>query len=398
MRAGDRPQHLREVALIGQEGTFDLTLGDGRVTDITPSVAARPNLLVLPAFADMHLHADRAYQKPRVRPAGLEEAIALTTELRRNVSADDVRQRAGLLLERALSHGTLWARSHIDIDEVVDDRSLDGALAVKDDLRGRLDLEIVAFATSRSDPATREGEARLRWALARGADLIGGVVSLYSDPAASSESLLDLASETGMPLDLHVDETVRTPRTWIDHLARGAVERGLKGRLTVSHACVLSSLEEGRAQAAIEALAEAQATVVALPATNLYLQDRGDGTPRRRGFTLVRELMAAGVPVRFGSDNVADAFYPYGDADPLETAFLASLVGHIDDDSTLLAGISNGRTGLVAGEPADLVLVEAASFTEALARRPPNRVVLRGGVVVSGFESHRSSPKSAPNP
>jgi cytosine/adenosine deaminase-related metal-dependent hydrolase len=75
-------------------------------------------------------------------------------------------------------------------------------------------------------------------------------------------------------LDLHVDETVKGEDTLIDQLPQGAVERGLPGSLTVSHGCLLSRLSAERANIVIEGLADAKATVVALPATSLYFQDR----------------------------------------------------------------------------------------------------------------------------
>lgn len=383
MKVGDRPTRLEAVTLPGREGIFDLGLDGVRVATVRPSPGAPSGWLALPAFADLHLHPDRAYLEPPNRPASLEEAVRVTLELRRGVTVGDIRKRAGRLLERALAHGTLRARCHVDVDDVVEWRSLEAIVSLRGELAGRLDLEVVAFATTRADPAHRDGQWRLREALRRGADLLGGVVWMYPDPQASGRALLDLAAEAAAGLDLHVDETVDGKETWIDLLARGALERGLIGRLTVSHGCLLSELSAERAEAAIDALAEARATVVALPATNLYLQDRRTGTPRRRGLTLVRELADAGVAVRFGSDNVADSFYPYGDADPLEAAFLAALAAHIDDEKLLLAGITDGRSAVKEGDPADLVLVQAKSVSETLARRPALRTVLRGGEVVA---------------
>jgi cytosine/adenosine deaminase-related metal-dependent hydrolase len=76
---------------------------------------------------------------------------------------------------------------------------------------------------------------------------------------------------------------------------------------------------------------------------------------------------------------VGDVFFPYGDGDPLEQAFLAAIAAHVDDEDALLAGICDGRTRVEEGDPADLVLLEATSFREALACRPANRVVFRAG-------------------
>lgn len=399
----EAPSRLRGVRLPGREGTWDVVLSGGRVAQVEPSGeppgeprerAARPaaepgpegpgpRLLCLPAFREPHLHADRAYLRSPRPPSDFADALRMTVELRREVPAADVARRARRVLERAAAHGAVHVRTHVDVDDVVEERSLEGVLAAREELRDRLEVEVVAFATSRNDPARPDARARLAEALDRGADLLGGAVHLYPDPRAATEALLDLAAERGVAVDVHVDEALDAPTLWVGQVARAAVERGLAGRLTVSHACLLSTRPQPEATAAIEALLAARATVVILPATNLYLQDRGPGTPRRRGLTLVRELLAAGVPVRFGSDNVGDAFFPFGDADPLEAAFLAALAAHLDDEGQLLAGIAGGASEVRPGMEADLVLLPAASVTEALAVRPAPRTVLRKGAVVA---------------
>jgi cytosine/creatinine deaminase len=137
-----------------------------------------------------------------------------------------------------------------------------------------------------------------------------------------------------------------------------------------------------QAQEVARRLAAVGAIVIALPATNLYLQDRSQVTPRRRGLTLVKELFAAGVRVWLGSDNVRDSFYPYGDADPLEDALLLSLAAHVDEPAQLTQALCAGHREPAIGDVADLVLVRAASLADALARRPKERIVLRAGKMV----------------
>ena len=60
------------------------------------------------------------------------------------------------------------------------------------------------------------------------------------------------------------------------------------------------------------------------PATNLMLQGRLDGQPKRRGITRVGELLERGVNVSFGQDCVRDTFYPFGRNDPLEVALIVA--------------------------------------------------------------------------
>jgi cytosine deaminase len=126
---------------------------------------------------------------------------------------------------------------------------------------------------------------------------------------------------------------------------------------------------------------------------NLYLQDRAAAhTPRWRGVTLVHEFRAAGVPVAFGSDNTRDPFYAYGDLDCLEVFREGARILHFDHPqaaawdwartvTTTPAEVGGfaykGRIAI--GQPADLVLFRARTWTELLARPQSDRTVLRGG-------------------
>jgi cytosine deaminase len=217
-----------------------------------------------------------------------------------------------------------------------------------------------------------------------GANLIGGNLNASADPPRALAALLDLAEQTHLPLDIHLDEHLEPHRMLASMVADAIIARGLQGRVTLSHLCVLATLNEKIAGDLINKLKRAEVTVVALPETNLFLQDRGEGGPTRRGVTLMRELNAAGVPVRLGTDNVRDWFFPFGDADMLDSALFAAIAAHLDDEAELIAAICDGRTTIGEGDPADLVLIRATSFDDALARRLPERTVFKAGRQVAG--------------
>lgn len=374
---------LGPVALPNTGGAHELTFAEGRIATILP-VSGAPARLALPAFADLHLHADRAFARGPRPPRSLADAIELVREIKLASTEKAVRERAAHLFGRALEHGSLRLRTHVDVDELIGERGLHGVLAARGEVAGTLDVEIVAFATKLCDPTTADGEARLRAAVAEGADLVGGVPAFHADPVASIERILDLAAELDRPVDIHVDEASTPDGFTLEALADATVAHGLEGRVTASHACALAAVDDVTARRTIEKVAAARITVIALPALNLYLQGRGEGTPRVRGLTLVHELIEAGVPVRFASDNVSDVFYPYGDADPLETAWLTAVAAQLDDERAVLAGVCGGRERLAVGDPADLVVVDAPSWQDALARRPGGRTVVRAGRIVFG--------------
>ena len=121
--------------------------------------------------------------------------------------------------------------------------------------------------------------------------------------------MLSLAERNDLRVDLHLDEHLDGSRMLAPTVADAVIARGLQGRVTFSHLCALSTLAPAPAGALIEKMVRAQITVIALPESNLLLQDRVEGTPRRRGVTLVRELLSAGVEVRFGTDSATGSIH-----------------------------------------------------------------------------------------
>jgi cytosine deaminase len=208
------------------------------------------------------------------------------------------------------------------------------------------------------------------------------------------QSLLDrffsLAEQRGLAMDLHLDETGDPTSRTLDAIARTAIRRGFKAPIQVGHVCSLSLQSEAEAMATIRLCAEAGLNVINLPMCNMYLQGRQAGrTPRWRGITMVHEFQAAGVAVSFASDNCRDPFYAYGDYDMMEVYREAVRIAQLDHPfGTWAASVAatpasscgfagQGRIAIAAA--ADLVLFNARSMTELLARPQSDRVILRSG-------------------
>src|SRR5258707_9198636 len=121
---------------------------------------------------------------------------------------------------------------------------------------------------------------------------------------------------------MHVDETDDPMARTLEVLAELTIVNGWQGRVTAGHTCALASYPRNYADHVICRLRQANVNMIANPATNLILQGRLDDYPKRRGVTRVKELLAAGVNVACGQDCVHDTFYPFGQNDPLEIAFL----------------------------------------------------------------------------
>ncbi len=372
---------LSSVGLPFRSGAFDLTLDKERIADIQARPGKKPAWLCLPALADLHVHANRAFTVGGERPQSLTHAVEITRKIFQSYDEARYGRHALMLFEQALAKGTTRLRTHADLDPSSGFKALNGTLEARGAVMDRMDIEIVAFASSLHDPVDAEARDILRAAMKLGATHLGAVPAYYPDSAASIAALLDLAVELDAPVDFHLDEHLDPDHSSSGALAAAVLERRLEGRVTLSHGCAISALGAEARKSVIEGIVRAGITVIALPTTNLYLQDRGAGTPIRRGLTSVLELAQAGAALRFASDNVQDAFYPYGNADLLDIAQLMAGAGHIDDSKLLLGGVCDGRTGVEIGDGADLTLVREKNFEAAIAQRPQARAAIHRGMV-----------------
>jgi len=394
-------------------GPVDVTIDGGRVTAIEPSrdateaTAVSPGpghervvdldgRLLLPAFAEPHAHLDKAFLAELVpNPTGdLMGAIRAMDELGGRIEVDDIVARAGRAVRLLVANGVTAIRTHVDLIEANGMRSLDALLEVRDRVRELVTIQICGLTGWPSVGAEGAAQrAQLTMAIERGIDLVGGCPHLERDPSAANAQFLDIAADAGLPLDLHTDETLDPGALGLEDLARQVLDRGFAQGVTASHCVSLSMQTEDRQRQIAALVAEAGIGVVALPQTNLFLQGHGHPTGMPRGLTALRALREAGVHVAAGADNLQDPFNPVGRGDPLETAALMVMAGHLLPGDALASvsaharcvmGVPGAVEPLVAGALADLVAIPASSVREAVAMGPPGRVVVRAGQVVAG--------------
>src|SRR5437763_13554403 len=106
-------------------------------------------------------------------------------------------------------------------------------------------------------------------------------------------------------------------------------------RVTASHTTAMHSYNAAYAYRLINNLKRAGLHMVTNPLDNAVLQGRFDAYPIRRGFTRVKELLAAGVNVAIGHDSIMDPWYPLGVGDPLQACFVMVHYGHMSGHDEL---------------------------------------------------------------
>jgi cytosine deaminase len=353
-------------------------------------------MLLLAAPAEPHAHLDKAFTADRVHNAtgDLLGAIEAWMGFRATIDSTDIAARAERAALASLANGLTAIRTHVDVGPDIDLRAVEAVLGVRERLADLIDIQVVPLI---SPPVTgllgANQRARLRDALAMGADVVGGAPYIDPEPIAALEVLVEAAAQHGVRIDLHTDETLEVHVLTLREYARiVAAHDGAVGA-AASH-CVSLGMQSEAVQAEVAALvAAAGMSVITLPQTNLFLQSRGITSCTPRGLTAIAPLRAAGVNVAGGADNLQDPFNTVGRADPMETAALLVMAGHLDAADAYELVTTNVRRALglepvtiEAGSPAELLAIDATSVREAIASAPGTRRVFHEGRLVASVD------------
>jgi cytosine deaminase len=381
---------IRNCRPLGRSAA-DILIRDGRIAAVGQTLdvpAGAPvedagGLLALPAFVEGHTHLDKSlwgmgWWKNEVGPR-LIDRIETERAERRILGLDPARQGERLARE-FLKRGTTRIRSHADVDTEIGATHSDALVALREKLRGTMDIQVVAFP--QSGLLVRPGTLDLLdRALGNGADIVGGLdpSGIDRDPKGHLDAVFGLCGKHGKPLDIHLHEPGELGAFALELIIERTRALSMQGRVVVSHAFCLG--EVARAPALYEALAEAG---IALATT----------APPSRPVPSVKAARATGVAIFAGNDGIRDTWTPYNMPDMLQRAMLLGLKNEFrrdDEIAMALATVTDWAAeacgfetcALRPGERADLVLLEAETPAEAVVAQPPRRLVVSHGRVVA---------------
>lgn len=372
----------------------DIAVLGGRIASLDPQAeglaAERVDLagaLVVPGFVEGHIHLDKCWigdtwkpHRPYTAGFNVRERLSFESEILK--TAAPMEHRAAALIELAVSHGTSHIRSHLDVDSAVGLRHLEMLLAVRERYRDAVTIEFVAFPQHgvMSCPGTAE---ILDAAVLAGADRVGGIDpgGMDRDIEGQLAATFGIAERRGVDVDIHLHDAGLLGIFQLEQIAARTAALGMAGHVAVSHAYSLGDVSSDIVRRTADALAKAGVAIM----TN---------APGSRAFPPIKDLVAAGVLVFSGNDNVRDSWWPYGEADMLQRAMLLGYCSgfYTDEDLALtfdIATVNGARAlriegyGLNAGDRADFAVLDAAHVQEAVVARPRRRQVYKAGRLVA---------------
>jgi len=390
---------VRNATLRGAEAPVDIGIAAGAIAAIESSLEAigasevdAQGMLVTPSFANPHLHLCKVWTLDRMDESALtdyhgetmgkamtaiESAARVKADYDRAWIVPNARRAAAL----AALHGNTHIRAFADVDSQARLEAVESLIEVRDEFRGVVDIQVVAFA---QDGLAREPGASemMRRAMEAGADVVGGIPWIeYTDEdmQAHIDEVFALAAEFDKPVSMLVDDAGDAGLRTLEMMARKTVEQGWEGRALAHHARAMSLYPKPYLQKIAALLKRADMGVVTDPHT---------GPLHAR----VGELLEEGVLVCLGQDDISDAYYPLGRNSMLEVAFLAvhllwmttredmeRLYSMITCDAGRAMGVDL-RTEV--GAPAHLVVLGEPNVREALRTHAEPRHVISHGKLI----------------
>ena len=391
---------IRDAQLRGRPGRFAIGVRAGQIAAVAEQAPGAAALeldaaggLVTESFVNPHLHLCKVHTRPLLDEEALRgyhaegmgqamNTIELAARVKEHYAEAWLIKNVRRAVAEAALHGNLHIRALADVDPKARLEGLRAVLRAREEFRGLVDLQVCAFA---QDGLAREPGAGdlMRQAMALGADVAGGIPWIeYTDAdlRAHVREIFDLAQQSDKDVSMLVDDAGDPGLRSLEVMAVEAIQRGWRGRALAHHARAMALYPEPYFQKVAALLKQADLAVVTDPHT---------GPLHAR----VKDLLAAGVTVALGQDDISDGYYPFGRNNLLEVAFLAAhllWMGANRELETLydMITVNAARAmnvrghGLRAGAPANLVVLAAPSVLEALRAHAAPRFVISHGRLV----------------
>jgi cytosine deaminase len=273
-------------------------------------------------------------------------------------------------------------RAFADVDSKAKLEAVEALLAIRDEFRGIVELQVVAFAQD-GIVKDRGTDRLMREAMRLGADVVGGIPWIESSTADMKTHVafcFELAVEFGKDVSMLLDDSGDASLRTLEMMAVEAIRRGWQGRALAHHCRAMSAYPEAYMRDLLRTLNDAGVAIVSNPHTGpLHAK--------------IPELLAAGINVCLGQDDISDAYYPYGRNNMLEVAFLAShllwMMSRSDMETLYdMITVNPARAlrlrefAIAVGASANLVVLDQPDIGDALRFHGRPRAVISHGCLV----------------
>ncbi|OGF28914.1 hypothetical protein A2477_02980 [Candidatus Falkowbacteria bacterium RIFOXYC2_FULL_47_12] len=298
-------------------------------------------------WVNTHAHFDKAFY---ISKDGLAQSMVdmeakwnMSDGMKRAATPAQIEERIKTALDILVAQGCKLTCTFVDAYDAVGHKAIDAALKVKAEYQDRITMLIATQPLGGLiDAAARD----LYEAITAKADIAGGLPS--KDRPRDDESLNTLfaiAKNLNKPLHVHIDQENNPNEKDTEKLLNAVEKHGYEGRVVAVHTVSTAAQPKEYRTELYKKIAAAGMGVSCCPSAVLSMRQLDQyQSPVHNSIANVPEMLAAGVTVGLGVDNIADFYMPFVDGDMwTEMRMLQEACRFYDFDALLAIATDNGQ-------------------------------------------------------
>lgn len=273
----------------------------------------------------------------------MEKKWLMSDNIKRGSTQEEIAQRIRIALDIMVNQGTSIACSFVDAYEAVGHKAIDAANQVKEEYKEKIKFVI---ATQPLGGLIDSTALELYEAITAKADIAGGLPSKdRPNDDANIYILFSVAKNLHKPIHVHIDQENNPHERDTEKLIKFTKKFGHEGRVVAIHALSVSAQPQTYREEIYKQLADAGISVVVCPSAAIAMKQLDQYTaPLHNSIANVPEMLAAGVTVGLGVDNISDFYQPFIDGDMwMEMRMLQEACRYYDFDNLLKIATENGQ-------------------------------------------------------
>jgi cytosine deaminase len=315
---------IRNAKLAGREagqGTLDIGVKNDLIVAIEHGLPANGpehdarGKLVSPGLVESHFHLDKAMTIDRVpyEPNRMaRNHMQRTATVKHTFTPEDTYGRARATIEQCVLHGVTHMRTQVEVDPNVGLIGFDAIEQLRKDYAWAIDIQPCVFLQE-GWTGVPGADENLVHCLERGAPVIGGGIRYDKDGPGQIRRVFELAREYDIDVDFHLDGGHDVKELDYPQVCEITERIGWQGRVAFGHGSKFSCMPVKEQAAVGRRLALSGVSLAVLPATDLFNCGRHQEHSVIRGVPDAHVLIENGANCTISTNNVLNAYTPYGD-------------------------------------------------------------------------------------
>ncbi len=264
-------------------------------------------------WVNTHSHLDRAYtltnKNFRYSYYPLKKKWYLVDEMKRLATEEDIYIRMEKALKYFIYQGTQAICTFIDVDEVIEDRSLKAAERLKKNYNKYIKI---CFANQVLKGVLNK---KSKYWFEKAIDFVDIIGGLPAKDNYKKNEHIDVLLRTAKKMDkivhVHVDQFNNNKEIETEILAKKTIEYGMEGKVVAIHSISLASHKKDYRYNVYKLMKKAELMVISCPIAWIDHIRNENLVPSHNSITPIDEMIPEGIIVALGTDNICDIYKPF---------------------------------------------------------------------------------------